>query len=151
MNIDSIKEIASRPRVLSWLMAFFPIFSLLICMSLLAGKSQNVQAQPVPNEGPSAIILLLMTVLLVAKFTALVAIVRRWYFGWIYHLLEMNFLLFVFGLLVVIKILTTPLGILGGAGIVLSLLSLYVDINLKKLWLEREARDYFGVGRLTHA
>ncbi len=151
MNIDFIKEAASRPKVLSWLMAFFPIFSLLICMSLLAGKAQDVQAQPVSNEGPPAIILLLMAILLLAKCTALVAVVRRWYYGWIYHLLELNFLLFIFGLLIVIKILTTPLGVLGGVGIVLSLASLYVDLNLKKLWLERSAKDYYYVGRLTHA
>ncbi|MFL0805291.1 MAG: hypothetical protein K6L81_16385 [Agarilytica sp.] len=151
MNIDAIKEGVSQPKTLSWLVALFPILSFLVCMSLLGGSSEDVQAQPASNEAPPSIILVLVAILFLAKFVALVSLVRRWYYGWIYHLLEVNFLLFVFGLLIVIKILTTPLGVSGGVGIALSLASLYVDLYLKQQWLGRNARDYFNVSRLTHA
>ncbi len=151
MSIASIKAVVSRPKVLTWLVALFPILSLLACMFLLAAQPEDSQPQTDSSKGPPIIILLLLAIFLVAKFIALAAVVRRWYYGWIYHLLEMNFLLFVFGLFIVIKILTTPLGLLEGVGIALSLVSLFVDLYLKQRWLGKDAKDYYDVSRLTHA
>ncbi|MFL0800577.1 MAG: hypothetical protein K6L80_09020 [Agarilytica sp.] len=151
MNTDKMRSMISQPKVLSWLVALFPVLSLLFCMSILAVKPDDAPPQAVSNESPPFIVLLLMMTLLLAKILALVAIVRHWYYGWVYHLLEVNVLLFVFGLIIVINILTTPLSFVGALGITLSLGSLFTVFYLKALWLSKGPKDYYDVSRLTRA
>lgn len=143
------KNLHNKPILSSCLLAFFPWVSLVFSFIILgeAPKEPGPAAEP---EG-SLIGLFILFGILLFKFSLLAAAIKKRYFAWVYHILELNFILFFYGIAVVIAVLTIDLNLTGALKISISLLCLFINIQLRSLWIGRSVRERFDVARITHS
>ncbi len=150
-----VKGLRTKAGLTSLAVAFFPIISLIVSFLLLGDSSQESQAAPARESGGLSIWILIalsMAILILAiKLAAILGNVMGWYYGWLLHILELNFALFFVGIAIILSIFTTEFSVEGGIKVVIGLCCLAINIKLKALWIGRDVRERFDVARMTHS
>ncbi len=151
MEHHKIAQIFDNPRILSWLMVVVPLISIVVVFSsMLVPPEASVPAET-DNGGSSGFLTLVIFSVLGLKLTAVVGVVKKWYFTWVYQLIEANFLVFLMGLLLIIGVLTLELSVVSGVKIALCFGLVFLNIKIKHHWLTRDTRGFYCVPHVTHA
>lgn len=136
--------------------AVVPLLSLVICvviMSVAGGASDTSEppSEPSPLSAGALIVFALLLGIAMIKILAVIGNVARWYFGWLYHTVEINIVIFILGLLLVVSVLSAPLTLPGLVNVITVFLALALNLYLKSLWALKEVREAYHVTHYTHA
>lgn len=146
-----------HPRFSATLVAIYPLLSLVVFGILMASggnpdSSDASEASGAQNAGgPPLIVLFVLLAILVSKGLAVAGNFRRWYYGWVFHLIELNLVLFLQGLFLVIAVLSFELALASAVKLILMMGCLYFSTVLKSVWCERNVTDRYRVTYYTHA
>ncbi len=153
-----------RSLVLAIFMGLFPLLSVLLCLDLLlpfaeqntvAQSAQPVTQREIPGQplggGSSSenigwLPLVPIFLALLAKLAAIVGNVRRWYYGWVFHSIEIHLVIFIHVLLIVISVFSLPLTLVGLFKFLLLFMLLITNFQLQSYWSGRKVRDLYRVG-----
>lgn len=150
-----VKCFRTKVGWISLAVAFLPIISLIVSFMLLGGSAPESKGAPIDESAGMSILMLLAlsigVLILAIKLAAVLGNVMGWYYGWLLHILELNFVLFFVGIAMILSILTSDFSVEGGIKVVIGLSCLVINIKLKALWLGLEVRERFDVARATHS
>lgn len=135
--------------------AFIPLISLIASFLLLGGSPQEPKGASASESSDLNMWVVLglsvVFLILAIKIAAVIGNVMGWYYGWLLHILELNFVLFFVGITIILSIFTTELSVEGAIRVVIGLCCLAINLKLKALWTGRELREHFDVTRMTHS
>lgn len=150
-----VKCFRTKAGWISLAVAFFPLTSLIVSFMLMGGNSPESNGAPGSERAAMSIWVLLAlsmgVLMLVIKLAAVLGNVMGWYYGWLLHILELNFVLFFVGIAMILSILTSDFSVEGGVRVAIGLCCLVINIKLKAAWVGREVRERFEVGRMMHS
>lgn len=150
MSNNQINRVLGNPKVLSWLMVIMPIVSLIVFIIATSSPPEAPVADEGTQSGPPVIAIMLLMLILGLKITAVIGVAKKWYFTWVYQLIELNFLVFLMGLLLIIAVLTLELAFVNAIKIVFCFGVLAFNLHIKRCWITRNIKEFYGVPELTH-
>jgi len=167
------KTTRSFSRFIAIIVSVFPLVTILMCMLLLGPPSGKEdidskyqptieEADEVGNNNTEAnvrqhsgllgfIIPLIYFAFIVAKLLAVIANLSRWYYGWIFHMIELNLVVFACGLIVIVSIFSLEFSFSGLLKLLSLFFLLWANYHLKSYWSGRQIRDWYRVGHYIHA
>ncbi|MFL0811597.1 MAG: hypothetical protein K6L76_14350 [Agarilytica sp.] len=150
-----VKLFRSSPKLAATVLAVYPILGLVFCVYLFAKPPSDAESAQVAAQqstgGPPVLVILILLLIVASKITAVVGLYRRWYLGWVFHILELNLVIFIQGLFLVIAVLSMDFALQSAVKLILMMACLYISVLLKMFWRGRDITDRYQVTSYTHA